>query len=402
MTIAYILGQFPSHTEHFIHNEIVELGSRGINIRILALQRGPAGALPAAAGSGARYRGAFFSFATLAAHAFLASRSGARYFRVLGNALSSGAFRPAPLLKRIRDFSTAVCFLHALRDGPVTHLHAHFASLPTRIAGIMSALSGIPFSCSAHANDIYTTPPAELVKNLAGARFIVTCTAYNKVYLDGVLAAGAPKRVMHVYHGIDLSGWAWQDRPFAFTAGHVLHILTVGRLVEKKGIMYLLEAVRQLRETGRPVRLSVVGEGPCRPRLAAYIAQHGLGPVVQLHGALTQPEVKALYQVADVFVLPCTVTGNGDRDGLPNVLMEALAVGLPVISTAVSAIPELIRDGETGLLIPEKSAAGILDALERLGKDPRLCRELARNGREKLEQAFSIEVSTNQLVGLFR
>ncbi len=396
LTIAYIVGHFPSATEYFILNEIVELQKRDTRILIQALRRGSA---PGTVTDGAL--SVNYPAPSLAAHAYLLRRRGGAYRRELRQAWAAGKASPVALLKALRDFSTAVAFLYALRGQQVHHLHAHFASLPARIGGLMARLSGLPFSCTAHAHDIYTTDRQELAGNLADARFVVTCTAYNKSYLEQVLTAQSPACIHHIYHGLELSRWPWQERQFAW-AGKAVHVLTVGRLVEKKGTIYLLQAVRQLREQGTPVCLTVVGEGPYRGELEAYIRQHQLGEAVRLRGALPQEEVKALYQAADLFVLPCLVAADGDRDGLPNVLLEALAVGLPVVSTPVSAVPELIHHRETGLLIPPKSPEDIAAALRLLISDPQLCRHLSRAGRRKLEREFCIGVSTDRLAALFQ
>lgn len=389
MTIVYILDTFPSYSEYFILNEIASLRAKGLRIVIASVKKGPP--LKEASGNEVFYARLF----SPAAHLYLLRRNGRRYRAVLKELLSA---KPAAgTLRAWKHFSLAVYFLYRLRKIPVDRLHAHFLSLPASIALIMSKLSGIEYGCSAHAHDIFTTGKAELQEKIAAAKTVITCTEFNLAYLKALVSGEAAERIHHIYHGIDLSKWPGREEFHPFKKG--IHLLTVGRLVEKKGTIYLLQAVERLKTYGA-IKCSIVGDGPLLPYLKSFVEQHQLEGHVHFYGALEQEKIRSLYEVADLFVLPCVETKEGDKDGLPNVLMEALATGVPVISTALSAVPELIEDKVTGLLLPQGDAESIARAVLHLRDNRALYEELVVNGWEKIKK-FDIRLSTEKLAQLF-
>lgn len=389
MTIVYILNTFPSYSEYFILNEIDALRAKGFRIVIASVKKGPP--VQAASGNEVFYARLF----SPSAHLYFLRRSGRRYRAVWKETLSD---KKAPgALRAWKHFSLAIYFLYRLRKVPIDRLHAHFLSLPASIALIMSKLSGIGCSCSAHAHDIFTTDKAELQEKINTAKMVITCTEFNLSYLKALVPAEAAKRIHHVYHGIDLSKWPKREGFHPFKNG--IHLLTVGRLVEKKGTIYLLQAVERLKTYGT-IQCSIIGDGPLLPYLKAFVEQHQLEGNVHFHGALEQEKIKSLYEAADLFVLPCIETNEGDQDGLPNVLMEALATGVPVISTVLSAIPELIEDKATGLLLPQADAESIAKAVLHLKDNRPLYEELLTNGWEKIKK-FDIRLSTEKLAQLF-
>ena len=400
MSIVYILGEFPSSTEYFILNEIIELQKSGLDIKIFAVRKGPdIGERSLEIRGCVVYSSLFFSVYSFKAHFYLINSFLERYFKALWEIILSANWSISTFLKEIRNFTIAAQFLFKLRTSRATHIHAHFVSLPASIAYRMSQISGIPFSCSAHAHDIFTSDKAEIVRKLNAASFFVTCTSFNKKYLDSIVGKVEKEKIIHVYHGIDLNQWPQKDQLTFYE--REIHILTIGRLVEKKGIIFLLEAVKLLIGRGHLLKCSIIGEGPLREQLEDYIRTNDLTEIACLYGALEQDAVKEFYRKADVFILPCTMTDDGDRDGLPNVLLEALAVGVPVISTPVSAISELIVDGQTGILVPDQDPEGIAIAVMRLIDTPKLSQSLSTNGRIKVEKEFSISASTDRLVQLF-
>lgn len=398
MVIVYILETFPSYSEYFILNEITALRKQGFRIIVAAVKKGPPLYHQASsANEDTLYFGHWISPVKSAAHLYMLRKYGRRYLSVLKEEVLGGR-SVAEVLRRWKHFSIAVYFLFQLRKIPFDRLHAHFLSLPSTIALIMSKLSGIAFSCSAHAHDIFTTGKPELVKKTTAAKLVITCTRFNLEYLKEMVAGDAKERIHHVYHGIDLSKWQGRKEFYPFTNG--IHILTVGRLVEKKGTIYLLRAVKQLKAS-YALKCSIVGDGPLLPFLKEFIRQNGLEENVHLYGALEQEKIRPLYETADLFVLPCKETADGDRDGLPNVLMEALAVGVPVISTDLSAVPELIENKITGLLVPQEDPGGIAEAVILLRNDPRLYQDIVANGWEKIKK-FDIHHSTHRLSQLFK
>jgi glycosyltransferase involved in cell wall biosynthesis len=268
-----------------------------------------------------------------------------------------------------------------------------------------SRLCGVPFSFTAHAKDIYVgqlNPGDTLQTKMRRAKFIVTCTRANSAYLQEICKNGAP--VYTIYHGLDTRRFApsgpekqhkrEQDRPL---------ILSVGRFVEKKGFTYLVEACRLLRDRGYDFRCMLIGGVDAYLNtVEALIKELQLEETVLIRGAVTQEELKQIYEQGTAFVLPCQIVESGDRDGIPNVLVEAMALELPVVSTDVSGIPELIDDGVNGLLVPQRNATALADAIESLLKSPSLCRQLGLAARAKVRHSFNAEDCITDLHDLFQ
>lgn len=267
------------------------------------------------------------------------------------------------------------------RDG-VPHLHAHFISTPGDVAECAAALAGLPFSLSAHAKDIYTGRAPDLQRKLNAARFTVTCTEFN----CGTLRALAPQaRVERMYHGVDAHTFHPAQR--VQEHGPPL-LLAVGRLVPKKGLDTLVHAVAALRAQGQALRCEIVGYGTERAPLQALIDSLGLAGTITLRGQLTREEVLACYARCAVFVQPSRITADGDRDGIPNVLLEALAMGLPVVATRVSGIPELVRHGHNGLLVEPDAPLALAEGIAGLLADPERAQLLGRCGRATVCEHF--------------
>ncbi|HET9481744.1 MAG TPA: glycosyltransferase family 4 protein, partial [Candidatus Polarisedimenticolia bacterium] len=261
----------------------------------------------------------------------------------------------------------------------------------------------LPFSFTGHANDLYTNP-GRLREKIRAARFVATCTGFNERHLKELCAARAddtihPGKIVRVYHGVDLSRFA----PAAPGAGSSdpSRLVTVTRLKEKKGFPWLLEALDHLRRKGVDFTLEIYGEGDQRGRIESRVNELGLQDRVSLKGAIPHERIPSVLAAAGVFVLPCVVLPNQDRDGIPNTIIEALASGLPVVSTAISGIPEAVRDGQTGLLVPERDAWALAAALERMMTDASLRALCAAQGRRLAESLFSIDSSGRSLAALF-
>jgi glycosyltransferase involved in cell wall biosynthesis len=283
-----------------------------------------------------------------------------------------------------RFLQAAYLAAHAQRAG-VRHFHAHFAHGATRVAMIASRLTGIPFSFTAHAYDIYTAKPSYLRRKIQAAQYVVTCTRSNQTYLRELVEPKDRDKIEVVYHGADLAKFSPGDESRAESRPL---LLGVGRLVPKKGFSALLDACRVLLDREHQFRCLIVGEGPERAALEAHAAALGLGEVVSLPGARSQEELVELYRRATVLALPSRVLANGDRDGIPNVLVEAMAAGVPVVATAVSGIPELIEHGETGWLLEHPHGGDLADALETLLLDPARRGQLAKGARATVERHF--------------
>jgi glycosyltransferase involved in cell wall biosynthesis len=277
----------------------------------------------------------------------------------------------------------------------LVHLHAHFAHGPSAIAHLAHLISDVPYSFTAHAKDLYTTPVDYVALRSDAARFVVTCTEANARFLRDVVGAD-PAKLIVSRHGVDLgrfAGSARDPRPD--------RILSVGRLVPKKGFDTLIAACGVLARRGVDFDCLIVGDGPRRDALEALIRDLGLGGRVRLEAARPQPALVREYEQAALFVLSCVVLDDGDRDGIPNVILEAMAAGVPVVATAVSGIPEVVADGETGRLVPPGDAAALADVLASLLDDPDEGRRLAAAARNRAAIAFDLATCVAPLADAF-
>lgn len=296
----------------------------------------------------------------------------------------------------LKEFLQACAIAHAILDQKargseheIAHLHAHFAHTATTVAMHAAGLTGLPFSFTAHAKDIYRIDmnPGDLLRRkMAAARFIVTCTEANRTHL--IAQGGDPGRIHRIYHGADLTLFRTVPADVGKAEGPAL-ILSVGRFVEKKGFPDLVEAIRRLREAGIACRALIVGGlTPHAEMVRARIHEAGLDEIVTLQHAVPQEELRTIYQRSSLFVLPCVITDDGDRDGIPNVLVEALAMGVPVVSTRISGIPELVEDGVTGRLVAPGDPAALAQAMRDLLENPAERRRLAEAGRARVDELF--------------
>jgi len=388
--VAFLLKGYPRLSETFIAHEIRSLEERGLDIRIVSLRR-PTDRMRHPVHAEIRAPVAYlpeylYREPWRVLRAWLAMRRHDRYREARRRWLADLRRDPTP--NRVRRFGQALVLAHEL-DPDVTALHAHFLHTPASVARYASLLTGLPWSVSAHARDIWTTPDWEKREKLVEANWAVTCTRTNRDHLAALAPAG---RVALAYHGIDPARFPPWDGPRAPRDGGDLRdpvkLLSVGRLVEKKGTDVLLGALARL-PAGLAWELDLVGGGPLEARLEREARRLGLAARIRWHGALPQHEVLRCYRTADLFVLASRVAGDGDRDGLPNVLLEAQSQGLAVVSTALSAIPELVEQGVTGLLVPAGDEAALAAALTVLIVDPAQRARLGRAGLERVVSHFA-------------
>ncbi|MDX1377095.1 MAG: glycosyltransferase, partial [Burkholderiales bacterium] len=285
-----------------------------------------------------------------------------------------------PTPNRVRRFGQALV-LAAELPGDVARLHVHFLHTPASVTRYCALLRALPWSGSAHAKDIWTTPEWEKREKLAACAWLVTCTAANR---DHLAALAPPGRVELVYHGIDAA--RFPSRAGRDAADPVV-LLSVGRLVEKKGTDVLLEALARLPRALH-WRLVHAGGGPLRATLERRARALGIAERIAWRGALAQDALLAEYRAADLFVLASRIARDGDRDGLPNVLLEAQSQALVCVSTAVSAIPELIEDGATGVLVPPEARDALAATLAALIADPARRRALGAAGQARVFARF--------------
>lgn len=393
--VGYVLRRFPVLSETFILNEILALEARGLDVHVFALAptRDPRfhEGLSRVRASVTYVPNVLEWRDVLRHNVRLWRRHRRRYASQLARTALS--FKPVLMWR----FLQAGYVADKARSIKVTRFHAHFANRATTVASHASRLLRIPYSFTAHAFDIFIEgSQGHLVARMTRAAAVVTVSEYNVRYLTSLLE-GRAARIVRIYNGLDLERF----KPGAAVAEPPpLRILAVARLVEKKGLGVLVEACAKLKARGVDFRCEIVGKGAERPRLEALIREHALADHVSLLGARTQGEVLDLYRGAHVFALPCIVGDDGNRDGLPVSIVEALACGLPVVSTAVTGIPEAVEHGVNGLIVPERDASALADALESLAHDGGMRRRLAAAARPSVAEKFDQERTADTLCSL--
>ncbi|MGV8075249.1 MAG: glycosyltransferase [Syntrophobacteraceae bacterium] len=403
--LGMILKGYPRISESFISTEILLLESLGIPIDIYSLRqprenfshkhveriKAPVSYMPEYVLP--NWRRLFKS------NLLLWRQQRGHYQRCLAGAISRAFKR--------KKGATLRHFLQAghlaatcLANSSVAHLHAHFCHTPTSVALFASELTGIPFSFTAHAKDIYTTEPEQLVRKMQEARFVVTCTRYNASYLNNLARdAACPPPVHTIYHGIDLDFFSFE--PSISLPQPPYKVLSIGRLVPKKGYDDLLKALKLLDQEGLDFEFVHIGSGEMERQIVEMATELGLGRRVRMLGALSHEEVLSHYRDAHCFALACKVAPDGDRDGIPNVLVEAMAVGLPVIATNVSAIPELVENGLTGALVEPANPAAMAEAVHRVLVHAEDYRECVARARKRVEEDFDNRRCVLHLYRLF-
>lgn len=400
--VAIVLKGYPRLSETFIAQELLGLEQRGLAFTIFSLRRpydrkshpihdeirAPVVYLP-------EYLHREPGRVLAAWRHWYARKAYRRAFRVW-----LADFRRDPTRNRIRRFGQALVLAREL--GPVTtRIYAHFLHTPASVARYAAILRDLPWSCSAHAKDIYTTPDWEVREKLADLAWLVTCTRANVGHIRTVAPESAGK-VELLYHGLDLARFPPPARSanLAGDKSGTVAILSVGRTVAKKGYGDLVRALARL-PGDLDWSFRHIGGGPRAGELSHLAKTLGLENRVRWLGPMSQDEVLAAYRRSDIFVLASRIGDDGDRDGLPNVLMEAQSQGLACLSTRVSAIPELIIDGETGLLVapdePDELAAGMAELI----RSRALRRRLGRAGEERVRAHFGHEGGIDRLARRF-
>ncbi len=400
--IAVVLKGYPRLSETFIAQELLGLQRRGLRFRIVSLRRPTDRAthpVHAAITAAVDYLPEYLYQEPLRV---LRGWRAAR--RLPGWKAARAAWwrdlRRDPTPNRVRRFGQA-CVLAAELDPAVRHLHAHFLHTPSSVARYAALMTGLRWSASAHAKDIWTTPDWEKREKLAEAAWTVTCTAVGRDHLATL--APDPARVALLYHGLDLADFpppAPRPPRDGGNAGDPVTIVSVGRAVAKKGYDDLLDAL-SLLPAGLAWRFVHIGGGALRDTLRDRARRLGIADRVEWRGAQPRAAVLAALADADLFALASKIAGDGDRDGLPNVLMEAQAAGLAAVATRVSAIPELIEDGVTGVLVPPEDPPALAAALAALARDPDRRATLAAAGRDRVRSAFGHEAGIDRLAARF-
>lgn len=380
--IGYVLKVYPRFSETFIVTEILARETQGEDLDIFALR-------PT---TDARFHP---ELARIQANVRWVSRPqlGTGFWDELGAALRHPVIGPRvqEILPQLVDLpfdevSQGVTLARMAHDHGITHLHAHFASLPGRIAYIASTITGIPYTVTTHAKDIFhNSVDIDWLRKICGnAAQVIAISQYNERYLNTVLE-GTGANVRLCYNALELNRFPYYP-PLPLKG--LLRIAAVGRLVPKKGFDHLIAAVAQVRAAGWDVELTIGGGGELYEALQAQVKQLQLDDVVRLLGPINQSEVRDLIARSHVFVAPCVPTADGNIDGLPTVVLEAMASGIPVIATAVTGLPEVIRDGDTGILLEPGDTPALVAALQRFAAGEVDTTRLTQNARALLEEHF--------------
>lgn len=400
LKVGYIVKMFPRLSETFILNEILQLERQGVEVTIFSLKKPNEG----------RFHPQL-SLLKAQVH-YLDELDPKRWATWLGREWSHlQEFAPA-LWSQVEaalsvgdsarvDLTWQSAWVAARAQAlGLAHLHAHFASLPSTVAYFAHSISGIPFTFTAHAKDIFVYGLDEhyLREKLHAAAKVITVTEFNRRFLEERVPTLEKGRIRVLYNGIDLDVF----RPDAGVKREPGLILSVGRLVPKKGFGVLLDALALLARRGADFRAVIVGEGSELEALQEKQAALGLTQQLEFTGARNRDEVLDWMHRAAVMCLPCTVGPDNNQDALPTVLLEALAAGLPIVSTTVSGIPEIVDSETDGLLVPPDDAAALATQLERLLGSSDLQAQFALRGRLKAEARFDVRKSVATLAGVYR
>jgi glycosyltransferase involved in cell wall biosynthesis len=407
----YLVRSWPRLSQTFIVNEILAQERLGTELEIYSLTRSDERLVQPqvrAVRATVQYLDEPRPRERRADHALVARAAPPAYLRTGLFA----AFHPE-LAAGYATCSTLKCFAHAVRlaaaversrraGSPVVHLHAHFAHDPGLVAQLTHRLTGVPFSITAHARDLYQIPPASLRARTRAAQALVTCSEANVEYIRSMLPVRDRARLRLIHHGVELDRFT-PRRPYRTGP---LEIVSVGRLVEKKGFPDLVRACHalrtRLREPYSAFRLRIYGDGPMRAELIALRDHLGLQDVVEFAGECDGDEVMGAYRRADIFALTPCVTADGDRDGVPNVIVEAMACGLPVVATDAGGVGEIVHHGVNGLLSAPHDVGTIAGHLAELVTDASRRRLLGDAGRRTVQERFDVESAARELRLLFR
>jgi glycosyltransferase involved in cell wall biosynthesis len=385
--LAYLFERFPSFTQTFCFREVLELRKQGVQAPVFSIRKPddePDQDYPAELAGVARYLPS--GYEEFLAHPRF-RRQARRGLKLLRQTWGDDSEK-----RRVYE---ALWLIPELRAAGVQHVHVHFAGIAARTAFWLKRLGGITYSFTAHANDIFCDEPHERLEMLiSDSKFVVTVSDFSLEFLRTHFPAHQAK--MHrVYNGIHLERFS-ESHPNP----QLPLVLAVGRYIEKKGFADLIAALGPLRD--QSFECKIVGQGPLEEELRSAIVQAGLTDKVELTGPMPESEVSTLLARTSIFALPCVNASDGGKDNLPTVIMEAMAASVPVISTRVAGIPEMVVDSESGYLIPEHSPNLLTEHLKELIQNPDRAASMGKCGRLLCESKFATSVTTNQLLELFR
>lgn len=429
--IAYIMSRFPKLTETFVLFEMLAVERHGARVEVFPLLRARNSAThPEGAGVWKKFVELFrrpeatavmhpeaapfvqrahfapvLGWSIVAANLYFAVRSPIRYFTTLGTLIRANLGSMNFLLGGLVLFPKMVYFAREMARLDITHIHAHFANHPAAAAYVIHQLTDIPYSFTAHGADLQVDQHM-LCEKVAAAKYVIAISQDNLRLIEQVCGPSAAARVRIVRCGVDTSVFRHAEdhdagETHAGRRSNELRIVCVGTLYEVKGHRYLIDACRLLRVRQVPFDCQLVGDGPMRDELQRQVERAELGSQVKFLGKRTRQEIADLLQRSDVLAAPSVLTPEGRREGIPVVLMEAMASGLPVVASNLSGIPELVEHERTGLLVAPRDATALADALTRLSADEKLRRHLGSEARRKVMEEFNLDRNAGRLLEYF-
>ena len=396
--LIYLATKFPLLSETFIYEEIIALKELGYKVRFFVLY--PTGKESHQFTKGMEeniyYLPHNLSITSILGHLNFLLSNPNLYFSTLVTIFKDTILNPLIMLKSLYSFGKGVSLARALRDSLPGHIHSHWATMPTTVAFVASKLIGVTYSFTSHAWDIYKEP-AMLATKIQCSAFHVTISQYNQEYVKKLYPPTSDKNYV-VHCGVDIDRFTFRKEYPNLKSPEILFI---GRLVEKKGTTNLVEACAKLKKQGYEFVCNIIGDGPQKDQVREAIERHQLQGSVNLVGELPREKLHSYWEKAGMFVLPCTIEKDGNRDGIPIVLMEAMASGIPVVSTNISGIPELIEDKYSGLLLPPDDVEQLSKAMMKIIDNSELAQQLTVNARLKIEQEFNVKINTQKKAKLF-
>jgi len=398
--IGYIMSRFPHLSETFILREMTELEKHGWQVELypLIFQEQPVIHAEAKPWIPRVHRLPFAGPAVLSANSLALLKSPAKYSRNLGQLLWENRTSLNFFVRAVALFPKAVYAAQLMEQNGVTHIHAHYATHPALVAWLIHRLTGLSYSITVHAHDIFVRT-AMLATKLREASFIAAISEYNRDYLAETVGPWVKDKIQIVHCGIVPE--LYQSAAGAPKPGERFEIMSIGSLQPYKGHPYLIEACTLLRDRGLSLRCRIIGGGEERPRLERMIRELKLEAVVELLGPQPQEEVARLLPTVHCYVQPSIITPSGKMEGIPVALMEALACALPVVATSISGIPELVRPGETGYLVPPADGPALAEALAAVYAQPAEAAQMGQAGQLLVKQEFELQANVRRLSSLF-
>jgi len=400
MKIAYVMSRFPKHTETFILYEMLAIEEQGVAVEVFPILKQHDSVVHPEAEAfveRAHYL-PFVSLSIIFSNIAVIGRNARLYFRTLFEVLNGTFGNFNFLIGAIGVFPKAVHFSKLMAEQGVTHIHAHFSNHPAVVALIVHRLTGLPFSFTAHGHDIHKDRTM-LRQKIAAAAFAVTVSEYNRSLMAQECLQGEDSKIHVIHCGVDTRLFKASVKS---DQGATINIVCVASLLEVKGHTYLIQACKLLRDKGVNFTCHLAGEGKYQTRIENEIRQNGLEDHIKLYGACTQAQVRELLMASDIYVLASTPTRQGAREGIPVSIMEGMAVGLPVVASNISGIPELVENGLSGFLTPPKDVNALAQSIGALIEDDELRRRMGAAAREVILKDFDLECNARQLIQMFQ